>query len=263
MGAIDSTSFIPYAHVSINVMTFIIHRKPPYRAYIEEGQGGAMSHVAELPGCFAVGSDAARAAGATPHAIADFLVWLKAHKEPLVPEAHVARPSMADIFVADVRSEGAPTQAGSKADLFDFDTAAWNDDKLERTLRWLSYSRSDLLAKIDGLDDAELKSRRLAPDRTLWDTLLHIADAEYGYINSILGPLAEVSETPFAGIREELSRVRKILEGKARAVPEEERTKIIHPTWATRPDEPWTLQKALRRALEHEKKHLAELDIGR
>lgn len=220
-----------------------------------------MSHVAELPGCFAVGSDAARAAGATPRAIADFLAWLKAHKEPLVPEAHVARPSMADVFVADVRSEGAPTQAGSKAALFDLDTAAWDDDKLERTLRWLSYSRADLLAKIDGLDDTELKSRRLAPDRTLWAMLLHIAHAEYGYINKSAGPLA--SEDAPTGVREELSTVREILEGKARAVPEEARTKIIYPAWAARPDEPWTLQKALRRALEHEKEHLAELDSRR
>ncbi|MBF6613666.1 MAG: DinB family protein [Chloroflexi bacterium] len=222
-----------------------------------------MSHVAELPGCFAVGSDAARAAGATPRAIADFLAWLKAHKEPLVPEAHVARPSMADILVADVRSEGAPTQAGGKAALFDFDTAAWDNDKLERTLRWLRYSRADLLAKIDGLDDMELKSRRLAPDRTLWATLLHIAHAEYGYINRSAGPLAGLSEPPLAGIREELSIVRAMLEDKARTVPAEERTKVVHPVWAARPDEPWTLQKALRRALEHEKEHLAELDSRR
>ena len=124
-------------------MPFIIHRKPPYRVYVEEGQGGAMAHVAELPGCFAVGRDAARAAAAVPRAISDFLVWLRQHHEPLVPEAHVPRPSVADLFVAEVRHEGAPTVAGTKAALFEFDEAAWDDEKLDRTLRWLAYSRAE------------------------------------------------------------------------------------------------------------------------
>ena len=31
----------------------MMHRKPPYKVYIEEGAAGAMAHVAELPGCFA------------------------------------------------------------------------------------------------------------------------------------------------------------------------------------------------------------------
>src|SRR5215216_4575403 len=93
-------------------MPFIIHRKPPYRVYVEAGTGGAMAHVAELPGCCAVGSNAARAAAAAPAAIAEFLTWLRGHREPLVPEAHVSKPSMADLFVAEVRTEGAPLQVG-------------------------------------------------------------------------------------------------------------------------------------------------------
>ena len=56
-------------------MPFVINRKPPYRVFVEEGLGGAMAHVAELPGCFAVGSSAARAAAGTPAAIAQFLQW--------------------------------------------------------------------------------------------------------------------------------------------------------------------------------------------
>src|SRR4051812_5134447 len=106
-----------------------------------------MAHVAELPGCFAVGRDAPRAVAATPSAIAEFLSWLRRYREPLVPEAHIARPSVADLFVAEIRREGAPTEAGNKATLFEFDKADWNDEKLERTLRWLGYSRADLLAR--------------------------------------------------------------------------------------------------------------------
>src|SRR6266508_4043559 len=117
-------------------MPFIIHRKPPYRVYIEEGPSGAMAHVAELPGCFTVGRDAARAGGAVPATIVGFLSWLRAHREPLVPEASVSRPSMADLFVAEVRTNGTPTVAGSKAALFEFDKALWDDEKVERTLRW-------------------------------------------------------------------------------------------------------------------------------
>lgn len=144
-----------------------------------------MAHVAELPGCFAIASDASRAVAGTPKAIVAFLAWLRKHREPLVPEALVSRPSMADLYVAEVISEGAPLQAGSQAAIFEFDKVAWNDERLERTLRWLRYSRADLLSAIEGLDDATLKSKQLAPDRTLWNTIWHVANAEYGYANRI------------------------------------------------------------------------------
>src|SRR6478609_7642873 len=124
-------------------MPFVINQKRPYRVYVEEGTSGAMAHVAELQGCFAVGSSAPLAVAAVPKAITEFLQWLRAHKEPLVPEASVSRPSMNDLSVAEVRADGAPTQAGSRAALFDFDAVPWDDYKLERTLRWLGYSRAD------------------------------------------------------------------------------------------------------------------------
>jgi len=221
-----------------------------------------MSHVAELPGCFAFGSDAPRAVGATPGAITAFLAWLKSHREPLVPEAHVSRPSMADLYVAETRKEGAPTVGGSKAALFEFDKILWDDDKLERTLRWLGYSRADLLAAAAGLTDEQLKATQIEPGRSLWDTLMHVANAEYGYINRIAGPLAgkeQVSETEPSGVTERLEAVRDIFLRRVRETPPDKRAEVIYPTWANRPDEPWTLPKAVRRTLEHEREHPIEI----
>lgn len=243
-------------------MSFAIHRKPVYRIYIEEGSGGAMAHVAELPGCFATASDASKAVASTPKAIIAFLAWLKSHREPLVPEAHVSRPTVADLYIAEVQSEGVPTQAGSTVALFEFDQEPWSDEKLERTLRWLSYSRADLLSKIEGMSEAELMSTHIEADRTLWDTLWHIANAEYGYINRIAGPLEGIE--PITGelpsdVRDRLAAIREMLQKRVRAILPENRTHIIYPTWANRPNEPWTLPKALRRAIEHEKEHLTEL----
>src|SRR5688500_14445492 len=243
-------------------MTFIIHRKPPYRVYVEEGPEGALAHVAELPGCFSIGSDASRAVAGMPKAIVAFLAWLRKHREPLVPEALVSRPSMADLYVAEVISEGAPLQSGSRAAIFDFDKHPWNDDKLERTLRWLSYSRTDLLSTTEGIDETAPKSEQLAPDRTLRDILWHIANAEYGYTNRIAGPLEgkePVTPTEPSDPRERLASIRDILESHARSLPTDKRAQIIYPLWTSRPDEPWTLQKALRRALEHEREHLHEI----
>jgi uncharacterized damage-inducible protein DinB len=221
-----------------------------------------MAHVAELPGCFAVGSTASKAVAAMPKAIADFLLWLRRHGEPLVPEAYVSRPSTADLYVAEVRSGGAPTMAGDRASMFDYDLVAWDDAKLERTLRWLGYSRAQLLAKIQGLTEEDMRTRLIAPHRTLKDTLWHVANAEYGYINRVTGPLEgiePVTETEPSDVRQRLAIVRDILVRRARAVPPEKRGEVIYPVWAARPDEPWTLQKALRRALEHELEHLAEI----
>jgi uncharacterized damage-inducible protein DinB/predicted RNase H-like HicB family nuclease len=243
-------------------MSFIIHRKPPYRVYVEEGRSLAVAHVAELPGCFAVGSSAAKAVQAMPGAITRYLAWLKRHKEPLVPEAHVSRPNIADLYVADVLHEPPPTVGGSYAALFEFDKEAWNDEKLERTLRWLGYSRAELLSRIEGLSDEELKQRKISPDRTIWDILRHIANAEYGYINRVAGPLAgrePVTDAEPEDVGERLAAIREIFLRHARSVPTEERGRIVLPTWASRPDEPWTLAKAVRRALEHELEHLADL----
>jgi predicted RNase H-like HicB family nuclease len=243
-------------------MSFIIHRKPPYRVYVEEGRSVAMAHVAELPGCFAVGSSAAKAVQAVPGTITRFLAWLRRHKEPLVPEAHVSRPNIADLYVADVLRQDPPTMAGSSAALFEFDKEAWTDEKLERTLRWLGYSRVELLSRIEGLNDEDLKQRKVPPDRTVWNTLRHLANAEYGYIHLVTGPLDElepVTDTEPSDVRERLSVIREIFLRRARSVPPEERGRVVLPTWGDRPDEPWTLSKAVRRALEHELEHLAEL----
>src|SRR4051812_43130425 len=150
-------------------MPFIIHRKPPYRVFVEEGHGSAMAHVAELPGCFTVGTDASRAVAAVPRAIVDFLAWLRSYREPLVPEASVSRPSMADLFVEEIKQEGTPTVAGSKGAIFEFDRASWDDEKFERTLRWLGYSRSALMSRIQGRSDEELRARLVGPGRSAWD----------------------------------------------------------------------------------------------
>jgi uncharacterized damage-inducible protein DinB/predicted RNase H-like HicB family nuclease len=240
----------------------IIRRKPTYRLYVEVGKNGAMAHVAELPGCFSVGSDAARAVGNASREIRDFLLWLRSHREPLVPEAHVSRPTMADLYVAEVRQSGAPLQGGSYAALFPHDEEAWSDEKLERTLRWLSYSRADLLAAIEGLSEEEMHSRAIDTQRSLHRTLMHVANAEYGYTDRFAGPLegrTAVTETEPSKVRERLAAVRDLLVTSARGVPQEERGKTIFAEWAWRPDEPWSLAKSLRRALEHEREHLREI----
>ncbi len=240
----------------------MMHRKPTYRVYVEEGQRGAMAHVAELSGCFAVGSDASKAVAATPKAIREFLVWLRSHREPLVPEAHVARPSLADISVMEVRNRGTAIAAGSKTTLFSFDTQPWSDEKLERTLRWLQYSRVDLLAAIEGMNDAELKARRISPDRTLWETLWHVANIEYGYIDSIVGPLEKkelINDNEPSHIRERLDTTRELFVRYVRTTPLNRNQDIVQPTWGDHTGELWTLQKAIRQALEHEIRHLKGL----
>jgi len=242
----------------------MMHRKPTYHVYVEEGPLGAMAHVAELPGCFAVGSNSSKAVAAMPSAIRDFLLWLRSHREPLVPEAHVSRPNLADLSVMEVRNEGAPLKAESKglSPLFHFDEVPWDDEKLERILRWLGYSRASLLARIEDRSDEQMKLRLIAPDRSLYATLWHIANAEYGYINRIVGPLDEsepVTDEQPSDLFERLAKIRSILLRRASAVPYERRAELLQPTWTNHPDEPWTLQKALRRALEHEREHYSEL----
>jgi hypothetical protein len=60
-------------------------------------------------------------------------------------------------------------------------------------------------------------------------------------------------------VRERLAVAREILVRRARSVPTDKRSEVILPTWTDKPNEPWTLAKALRRALEHELEHLKEI----
>ena len=126
-----------------------------------------MAHVAELPGCFAVGRDAPRAVGRPlPR-----LPSSSPGSESIVNRWYLRLTCRArawpTFFVAEIKRGGAPSAAGSKAALFEFDKADWSDDMLERTLRWLSYSRADLLARIEGMSEADLESRQIGTGRTL------------------------------------------------------------------------------------------------
>jgi uncharacterized damage-inducible protein DinB/predicted RNase H-like HicB family nuclease len=238
--------------------------KALYRIYVEEGPGGAMAHVAELPGCFAVGTDATNAIAATPRAIATFLRWLRSHGEPPVCDASIQGLGVADQSVVEIKRDGAPTVAGSRAALFAFDEEEWSDEQLERQLRWLGYSRARLLRQVEVLSNDELKARRVTPDRTLWDTLWHVANAEYGYIHRVAGPLygvEAITDNEPSDVRERLAAIREIFVRRAKEVPTGRRGEIVYPRWANRPDEPWTLAKAVRRALEHELEHVGELQI--
>jgi uncharacterized damage-inducible protein DinB len=168
---------------------------------------------------------------------------------------------MADLYVAGVLQQDPPAVTGSYTALFEFDKEGWTDEKLERTLRWLGYSRAELLSRTEGLSDEELRERNVAPGRSMWDTLWHLANAEYAYIHLLTGPLdglEPVTDTEPADVRVRLHTTREIFLRRARSIPPDERGRIVLPTWADRPDEPLTLAKAVRRALEHELEHGAE-----
>ena len=227
-------------------MPFIISQPRAYHAYVEVGTGGAMAHVAELPGCFAVGSTAPLAVAALPGAITRFLQWLRAHREPLVPEAHVSRPSMVDVSVAEVREGEHPFRRAAKRRCSRLTRkggtiTSWRG----RCAGWGTVAPT-CWRRLRGWTRAALASRRVAPDRTLRDTLWHVANAEFGYISRWWAgwkAREPVSDNAPADVRERLAAVREIFTRYALAVPPEKRGEVVYPTWSERPDEPWTLAK--------------------
>ncbi len=57
---------------------------PRYQVNLEVGRDGSrMAHVAELPGCIAIGRTNEEAVVAAREAIVDYVKWLRRHGEPL------------------------------------------------------------------------------------------------------------------------------------------------------------------------------------
>ncbi len=230
-----------------------------YLVYLEIARNGAcLAHVPSLPGCNLRTPTREEALRRLPDAIVEYSNWLRRHGE-VVPAVQRHVP----MEIAGESVGFGPFDPGDAAALLPPDREPLDAPALELHLRLMGYSRADLLGLVRSLPDEVLDWQATADEASIRRVLRHIGNAEEWYISRLVPPDSLPPE--WAGddalpILEFLEMERRTAVGRLRQLPEAERAGVFYATeWTEHPEEPWTARKVLRRFLEHEREHTAQI----
>ena len=206
-------------------------------------------HVLDLLGCVVQGKTTDEAVAAAPDAIRAYRRYLGRHGEKLAPARTI------DVRVAEHNTQGLFSgQAQWPADL---EPLAPRD--LARYVRWLEWSRADLLRLVKGIDDRPLRAKP-ATGRSLRDILLHVLDADKSYVYGLVSPLKSMGDPTNAALKGDLDLRVALSEARAAATlrlakltPRE----LAHVRRAGQST--YSAHRVIRRMLEHEWEHRREI----
>jgi len=226
-----------------------------YDLYLESGprQKKAMVHVIDLLGCVAVGPTTAAAVAATPEAIAAYRRFLTRHGDPVDPEATVTTRIVEHI------TEGGFLGNGSPYIVFQPDYEPLTDREIDIFLGRVHWLRDELATWAATRSEAQLDATSSA-GRTERAILLHVLGATGSFLSATLGTAPGFSALHGAATRGELPlaaalrRSAEMIATRVRSASPAERSQVRE-----LPAGPRTLRKAIRRLMEHDWEHLAEL----
>jgi predicted RNase H-like HicB family nuclease len=227
-----------------------------YDLYLESGprRRKTMVHVLDLLGCVAVGPTTEDAMAATPDAIRAYGRFLSRHGEAV----NLTEPI--ELRVAEHVTEGQWLGNGSPYLVFAWDLAPLGDEEIETNLNRFRWLREALAAWAETQSDAELAAAPPERGRPAREILLHTLGATGGYLSAALGSapgfstLHGAAERGGVSLPVALRRSVELATDRITATAPEERAAVRQ-----LPAGPRTLRKALRRMLEHDWEHLAEL----
>lgn len=228
-----------------------------YALYLESGpkRRKTMVHVLDLLGCVVVGPTTDDALATTPEAIRTFLRFLRSHGEVNAdPHAHF------ETHIAEHIMEGDWLGNGSPYLLFDADLEPVTDDELEVFIQRAMLFTHALADWAETQAPAELDEADADGGRTAHAILRHVLGAQGAYLAAALGgapgfsALASSVERGERDIADALRQSAEMIAARARAATSEQRAAV-----RILPKNSRTFRKGLRRTLEHEWEHLAEL----
>jgi uncharacterized damage-inducible protein DinB len=208
----------------------------------------------ELLGCVANGRTTDEALAATPDAIRAYLKFLKRHRE------RVDTRERFDTRVAEHITKGQFLGQGSPDAVYEPDLRPPTPTDVETYLRWLEWSRADLLRLVDGLDDRALETKPKGFGRPIGNILKHVLDAEKSYIYSVLGPVKTVHVPTSEALHDRidlrlgLRQARRAVIDRLAALTPSERHAVVKRGAYVR-----TVRRCFRRMLEHEWEHRREI----
>ena len=227
-----------------------------YGLYLESGprRRKTMVHVLDLLGCVAVGPTTEDALAATPEATRAYLRFLHRHGEAVDPDAPFST------LVVEHVTEGQWLGNGSPYVTFGPDLEPVTEEEIETFLARFRWMREQLADWAAARSDEELDAPPAGGGRPARAVLLHVLGGPGGYLSAALGGATGFSAVAGAAQRGQLGlvvalrRVAAMAEERVRTATPEQRAAVRE-----RPREIRILRKALRRMLEHDWEHLAEL----
>ena len=224
--------------------------------YVESGpqRKSTLVHVLDLLGCVVFARTTDEAVAAAPEEIRLYLRYLARHGEEVDPKEKI------ETAVAEHITKGDIIGRGASDIVFAPERVALGAAQLAQYLRWLAWSRADLLKLVKWID-AKTLAKKPSEGRSLRDILLHVLEADMGYVYAALGPVKEVGEPARAALRGDLDlRValgeeRDAAIARLRSATPAERVAARGPR-----NDRTTFRRALRRMLEHEWEHRREIE---
>ncbi len=215
-----------------------------YQVHIEIGRDGScMAHVEELVGCFAMGPSVEEALAALRQEIPRYLDWLAEQGER--PEGPAGPIELK--VVEEVRSEARfPSRPEEPVvDFFSHDAAELTSSDLHAAMRLMEQQRRELLEFLKDAPQELLEWRPSPEEQSVLSLLLHMAHAEAYYLAHLE---EQVHLYPF------LDAVRSWAYHRLSRLSEEDRRRVVDHR-----GERWSARKVLRRFLEHEREHFAQI----
>ena len=191
---------------------------------------GPVAHVPALPGAAARGATVEEAKEAIRAAVEEYLSLLRDVGEP-VPKAS-----------EDIHLEF--EEASTTTFLTDYD--ALRPNEMDTLFRWMAISRQELMDLIKKLPEDALKWKPEGETPSIGDIICHMAEADLWYTER----LKQWPEAPLF----RLAATRGVALERLRALSEAERAKVT-----VYESQEWTPRKVMRRMLEHEREHIAQL----
>lgn len=191
---------------------------------------GPVAHVPALPGASARGKTIQEAKENIRAAIEEYLSLLRDVGEP-VPKAS-----------QDIHLEF--EEVNTTTFLTDYD--ALRPNELETLFRWMAVSRQELMDLVKNLPEDAFDWKPDDDTPSIRDILCHMAEADLWYTDR----LKQWPEAPLF----RLAATRGVALERLRALSDKERARVtLHE------GEDWTPRKVVRRMLEHEREHIAQL----
>ncbi len=215
-------------------------------------EGRAMAWALEAPGCFAYGADGEEALANLPAAIQRYLEWCARHGDPqsFTPaEAEIAVEETFENTIIDQNFE--LSREGYEVDAwFRHDWKPLTAEEVAGGLQRLAWSRTDLLAVVEGLSLEALAATRPGERWSIAGILKHVGGAEWWYMHrlGLAFPQERVPKEPFERlrlVRAHLVEVLPTLVGSRHVVGAD--------------GEFWSPRKLLRRAVWHELDHVEHI----
>lgn len=217
-----------------------------------------MAHILELPG-LSVRLDHPGAVNTQlPPVIRGYRAWLQKYGH-----AEATADEVIEFEIMQEISGSGPFNPGDAAALFTTELQPIDSAEMERYFLLMDCSRKDLLTIVSFLTEKDFDWRPDKDSFTISRILRHIGNAEEWYVSRLVAAenLPEAwKDDEHLPILVFLEMERQTAVSCLRKLTPSERGKIYQSAlWTDHPDESWTLRKVLRRFLEHEREHTAQI----